>query len=112
MDTSTIPPLRFSIPPCAPASPSSVFKLLQQLRHGTLTLHLPDGSVQRFGQPDAEGHAHTTMVLKNWNVCGAVLKSGDICLDESLIAGDCTSHHLTDLLQLFVRNRREREDKN
>ena len=110
MDSSTIPPLRFSVPPCAPASARTVFKLLQQLRHGTLTLHLPDGSVQRFGQPHAEGDAHTTMVLKNWNVCGAVLKSGDIGLAESFIAGDWTSPHLVDLLQLFVRNRRELED--
>ena len=110
MDSSTIPPLRFSVPPCAPASARTVFKLLQQLRHGTLTLHLPDGSVQRFGQPDAEGDAHTTMVLKNWNVCSAVLKSGDIGLAESFIAGDWTSPHLVDLLRLFVRNRRELED--
>ena len=78
-----------------------------RLKHGTLTVKLPDGSVQRFGNgqnPQASLH------LLNWNVCSAALKSGDIGFAESYIAGDWTTPHLTDLLQVFIVNRKEVED--
>ena len=48
MNTTTAPTLM--LPRSAPASARTVFKLLQRLRHGTLTLHLPDGTVQQFGR--------------------------------------------------------------
>ena len=110
MDSRTAPRLQFSAPASAPAAARTVFQLLQRVRHGTLMLHLPDGSVQCFGQQDADSHTSTAMTLKNWNVCAAVLKSGDIGLAESYIAGDWTTPHLVELLQLFIRNRRELED--
>ena len=50
------------------------------------------------------------MTLKNWNVCGAALRSGDIGFAESYIAGDWTTPNLTDLLKVFVSNRQEVED--
>ncbi len=50
------------------------------------------------------------MVLRNWNVCAAALKSGDIGFAESYIAGDWSTTNLTDLLKLFIANRREVED--
>ena len=48
--------------------------------------------------------------MLNWNVCSAALKSGDIGFAESYIAGDWTTPHLTDLLQVFIVNRKEVED--
>jgi len=104
MNSTTAPTLL--IPRGAPASARSVFRLLQRMRHGTLTLHLPDGTVQRFGsgaQPCA------TLVLHNWNVFPAALKSGDIGFAESYMAGDWSSPHLADLLALFIRNRQDIE---
>ena len=47
--------------------------------------------------------------FKNWNVCSAALKSGDIGFAESYIAGDWTTPHLTDLLKLFIANRQQVE---
>ena len=97
----------FSLPAGAPSAAKATVKLLLRLKHGTLTVKLPDGSVQRFGNgqnPQASLH------LLNWNVCSAALKSGDIGFAESYIAGDWTTPHLTDLLQVFIVNRKEVED--
>ena len=105
-NTSTNSPV-FSLPAGAPSAARATLKLLLRLKHGTLTIKLPDGSVQRFGNgqgPQASLH------LLNWNVCSAALKSGDIGFAESYIAGDWTTPHLTDLLQVLIVNRKEVED--
>jgi len=104
MNTTTAPTLM--LPRSAPASARTVFKLLQRLRHGTLTLHLPDGTVQQFGRGEQPA---ATLVLHNWAVFGAALKSGDIGFAESYMAGDWSTPQLAELLRLFVRNRQEIE---
>lgn len=90
-----------------PAAARSALKLMQRLKHGTLTVQLPDGSMHRFGSGQAPAAAIT---LRNWNVCTAALKSGDIGFAESYIAGDWTTPSLTELLKVFIRNRQEVED--
>jgi len=97
----------FILPAGAPSAARATLKLLLRLKHGTLTLKLPDGSVQRFGNGQAP---QASLHLLNWNVCSAALKSGDIGFAESYIAGDWTTPHLTDLLQVFIVNRKEVED--
>jgi cyclopropane-fatty-acyl-phospholipid synthase len=109
MTTSNSPSSTASyvLPTGAPSAARATLKLLMRLKHGTLTVKLPDGSVQRFGngeQPMASLH------LLNWNVCTAALKSGDIGFAESYIAGDWTTPHLTELLRVFILNRQEVED--
>ena len=107
MTTSNTTSSAFTLPAGAPSAARATLKLLLRLKHGTLTVKLPDGSVQRFGNgqlPQASLH------LLNWNVCSAALKSGDIGFAESYIAGDWTTPHLTDLLQVFIVNRKEVED--
>ena len=97
----------------APAAARTALRMLGRLRHGVLSVQLPDGSVQVFGNPSGAHGARrltATLVLRNWNVCGAALKSGDIGFAESYIAGDWTTPNLTDLLKLFIANRREVED--
>lgn len=101
----------FSLPQGAPASARATVKLLQRLRHGSLTVHFPNGAHYRFGQADLSGdHPAASIVLKNWNVCGAALKSGDIGFAETYIAGDWSSPNLTDLLKVFLGNRHEVEE--
>ncbi len=95
---------RFTLPPGTPAAARTVFKLLQGLRHGSLTVQLPDGSMQRFG---GEALPHATLALHNWNVCAAALKSGDIGFAETYIAGDWSTPNLTELLRVLVKNRAE-----
>ncbi len=110
MITRTAP--TFSLPQDAPAAARTVLGLLQRLAHGSLTVHLPDGSVRHFGSapdPGAQLPA-AAMTLRNWNVCRASLRSGDIGLAETYIAGDWTTPNLTALLNVFIANRREVED--
>ncbi len=94
------------IPRDAPAAARTALKMLRRLKHGTLTVQLPDGALQRFGSgmaPMASLHLH------NWKPCSAALRSGDIGFAESYIAGDWTTPHLTDLLELLIINRQEVE---
>ena len=110
MTTSTASHL--ALPPNAPAAARAVFKLLKQLRHGTLDLQLPDGSQAHFGQTPlagVPGAPRAAMRLLNWNVCSAALKSGDIGFAETWIAGDWTSPDLVALLRLFIANREAAE---
>jgi cyclopropane-fatty-acyl-phospholipid synthase len=104
-----------ALPKDAPAAARSGLRLLQSLRHGALTLHLPDGSQRRFGEHPQQHTLHTakhpsaSITLHNWNVFGASLKSGDIGFAESFIAGDWTTPNLTELLRVFAANRQEME---
>ena len=98
----------FSIPQGTPAAARTVLGLLQRLAHGSLTVQLPDGSMQFFGTHGAQPHA--ALRLTNWNACSAALKSGDIGFAESYIAGDWTTPHLTELLRVLVANRKQVED--
>jgi cyclopropane-fatty-acyl-phospholipid synthase len=90
------------LPEQAPASARTVFRLLKQLRHGSLTLSLPDGSVQTVG--DGQG-PHVSLQLHNWKPFAAALKSGDIGFAESYIAGDWTTSQLPSVLALLAANR-------
>ena len=105
--TATNQPAGFALPRNAPTAARTLMQLLQRLRHGSLTLQLPDGSMQRFGSTEGP---HASLRMVNWNLCSAVLKSGDIGFAESFIAGDWTTPNLTALLGLMVANRREVED--
>ena len=101
----------FAVPSDAPAAARTALKLLQRLRHGSITMQLPDGSMHVFGNHQQHGDAPTAaMTLKNWNICAAALKSGDIGVAETYIAGDWTTPNLTDLLTVFICNRQEIED--
>ncbi len=106
MNTLTAPsPVQ--LPARAPAAARTVFRLLQQLRHGSLTIELPDGSVQTVG--DGQG-PHISIHMRNWNAFGAALKSGDIGFAESYIPGDWTTPDLAGLLALLLANRKALDD--
>ncbi|WP_421953773.1 class I SAM-dependent methyltransferase [Polaromonas sp.] len=107
LNTSSPRSLAFSMPDDAPSAARATLKLLLRLKHGTLTIKLPDGSVQRFGNGESP---MASLHLLNWNVCSAALKSGDIGFAESFMAGDWSTPHLTELLRVFILNRKEVED--
>ncbi len=100
---------RPALPPTAPAAARVVLGLLQRLQHGTLDLQLPDGSMLHLGTSTAgaagESGQRAALRLHNWQVCSAVLKSGDIGFAESWIAGHWSSPDLVALLTLFIANR-------
>ena len=106
MNSTTSPAATFVFPQNCPRPARTVLKLLQKLQHGSLTVQLPDGSMQRFGQQTLP---HATLVLHNWKPFSAALKSGDIGFAESFIAGDWSTPNLTELLRVLVKNRTEIE---
>jgi cyclopropane-fatty-acyl-phospholipid synthase len=102
MMTTTTLKQGFSLPSDAPAAARTVFRLLGQLRHGSLDVQLPDGSSAHFG--GAEG-PRAALRIRDWALCSAVLRSGDIGFAESYVAGHWSSPDLRALLELFIRNR-------
>ncbi len=113
MNVATRTAQSLAVPKDAPAAARSALQMLQNLRHGALTLHLPDGSQRRFGEHPQQQALHTpkhpsaSITLHNWKVFGAALKSGDIGFAESFIAGDWSTANLTELLKVFSANRKE-----
>jgi cyclopropane-fatty-acyl-phospholipid synthase len=107
LNSTTAP--RFALPQDAPAAARRVLGLLRRLAHGSLTVQLPDGSVQHFGGTPGQGPT-ASLTLRNWRVCGAALRSGDIGFAESYIDGDWTTPNLAALLAVFVANRRAIDD--
>jgi hypothetical protein len=87
-----------------------VLGLLQRLAHGSLTVRLPDDSVRHFGAAPGSSDLTASLTLRNWEVCKAALKSGDIGFAESYIAGDWTTPNLVELIKVFIANRRAIED--
>ena len=115
MNTATSVAPRYAFPQHAPASARAGLRLLDNLRHGALTLILPDGSHRRYGEhphqhalPSPQ-HPCASLKLHNWKVFAAALKSGDIGFAESFIAGDWSTPNLTELLKLFAANRNAME---
>jgi len=109
MNTTTTTQARSAAvwPTRTPVAARSVLKLLERIQHGSLTVQLPDASMQRFGH---QALPHATLVLHNWKPCAAALKSGDIGFAESFIAGDWSTPNLTELLRVLVKNRAEVEN--
>ncbi|MGS0754849.1 class I SAM-dependent methyltransferase [Roseateles sp. GG27B] len=101
MNTTTLKQ-SFSLPSDAPAAARTVFRLLGQLRHGSLDVQLPDGSTAHFG---GTVEPRAALRIRDWALCSAVLRSGDIGFAESYVAGHWSSPDLRALLELFIRNR-------
>lgn len=93
----------FTLPASAPPAARAVLRALRHLRRGTLDLQLPDGGALQFVGTVPGPRA--ALRLRNWDVCAATLKSGDIGFAESYIAGGWTSPDLVALLELFIANR-------
>lgn len=92
-----------------PTSVRRIVGLLEQLQHGVLTVHWPEGQISQFGQ--ARGDAiHASLHLYNWNPLTQAQKSGDIGFAESFIAGDWTSNDIPSLLRLCIANRKHIDD--
>jgi cyclopropane-fatty-acyl-phospholipid synthase len=98
------------LPPDLPSAARTCLRLLQKLQHGTLILHCPDGTVLRYGRVEDSHPLTASLQVHHWRVCAAALKSGDIGFAESYIAGDWSTPNLTNLLRVFIANRREVED--
>jgi cyclopropane-fatty-acyl-phospholipid synthase len=97
-----------SAPPSArmPAAARAAVGFLRRLSHGSLALHLPDGSALRFGQGEPQCALH----VHHWSVFARVAASGDIGLAEAYVDGLWSTSTLPELLALLLANRRELGD--
>jgi cyclopropane-fatty-acyl-phospholipid synthase len=95
--------------PTAPAAARAVLAVMRNLRHGSLDVRLPDGGSMHFGNA-ADGQPRAAITLRNWKVCAAALRSGDIGFAETYIAGDWTTPDLAALITLFTTNRDDVEE--
>ena len=98
------------LPSTAPAAARTVFALLRGLKVGTLVVQLPDGEQLRFGQGGTSSEPHAALRLRDWAVCSAALRSGDIGFAEAYIAGQWSTPDLAALLRLLLANREALDD--
>ena len=108
LSTSSATSAERALPDSAPTAARIVFRLLGGLRHGLLSVRLPDGATVLFGSAVA-GEQRAALRLHNWKPCAAALRRGDIGFAESFIAGDWDSPDLPALLTLLTANRESLE---
>ncbi len=85
-----------------PAAARWLFRLLSQLRCGSIEVRCPDGSTLDF--PGVRSGPHATLALNDWSACSDILNRGDIGLAEAYITGSADSDDLTQLLMLGALN--------
>jgi cyclopropane-fatty-acyl-phospholipid synthase len=95
-------PERITIKPALPLAGRALFKLLERLRVGKLTLVTPDGERVVFsgGAPGPVAE----MEIRDWRALTAMVKSADIGMGEAWRDGWIDSPALTPLLSLFLAN--------
>jgi cyclopropane-fatty-acyl-phospholipid synthase len=79
-----------------------VLKALDRLTIGCLTVHLPDGTVRRFGNPSDSREA--VLEIRDWRFFRGVLLDGDIGFAEAYMDGYCDSPDLPRLISLLAEN--------
>jgi cyclopropane-fatty-acyl-phospholipid synthase len=95
------------LPTDMPLAARRVLPLLQKLQHGRLHLRLPDGSESVYGHSDQPS---ASLVVHDWGVFAAAMRSGDIGFAESFIAGEWETPDLCALLRVFIANRNALEN--
>jgi len=91
--------------PNAPKPAKRVLRMLKHLTYGCLDLTLPTGVKLHYGQSSPH-EPRANLVVRHWDVFQNALKSGDIGFAESFIAGQWETTDLTQLMELFIANRR------
>lgn len=100
-DTQSAPPGHLNLP----AQVKFMLQMLRKLEQGALRMEFPNGHCEHFGD-----HSHpVTLSLKNWDICNAALKSGDIGFAQTFIDGHWVTDNLPGLIEIFVRNRQALE---
>jgi cyclopropane-fatty-acyl-phospholipid synthase len=94
-----------------PTTAKLALHLLEKISIGSLRLTLPDGHRMTFGSLEdiRENAHHADLQLRNWNLCSAVFKSGDIGFAEGYMDNDWQTSNLPELLMLLIANRNQLE---
>lgn len=81
-----------------------MFKRLDSLETGTLTVTTPDGKTRVFQGKNAGEQAH--LELHDWSVLTSMICKGDIGLAEDYRAGKWQTDNLVDLTSLGLKNQK------
>ncbi|UPT74339.1 MAG: cyclopropane-fatty-acyl-phospholipid synthase family protein [Elusimicrobiota bacterium] len=84
------------------AGMSVVLAAMEKIRHGRLTMALPDGTVRVFGDPRSPLRAN--VAVRRMDFFRRVLLWGDVGFGEAYTAGDFETDDLTALIRLFIDN--------
>jgi cyclopropane-fatty-acyl-phospholipid synthase len=82
-----------------------VFRRLERLRAGRLTLCLPDGTVRRFGGPTGTPAAEIS--VRDWRFFDRLLRATDVGAGESYVDGDWSASDPVAAARLFIANEAE-----
>jgi cyclopropane-fatty-acyl-phospholipid synthase len=97
--------VRAAVPKAPNLAARIVLRRLARLRAGRLTVRLPNGTVARFGNPDATPSAEIT--VHNWRFFGRLLRSSDVGAGEAYVDGDWGSPDPVATARLFIANEAE-----
>jgi len=85
-----------------PRPARALFAILSRLRYGRVEIVVPGG--QRFSFPGALPGPDAALELQDWQVCGEILRRGDIGFAETYLAGRWTTPDLTAVLSVAAMN--------
>lgn len=80
-----------------------VARYLKGIRRGGITLTLPEGDVQRFG--DVESPPQGEILVRDYRFFSSVVLGGDVGLGEAYMEGYWDTDDITELFRVFIRNR-------
>ncbi len=81
---------------------AAVMASLDRIKHGRLTMTMPDGSTRVFG--DAASPVRASLRVKRATFFRRVLLWGDVGFGEAYQHGDFETDDLTALVRLFIEN--------
>ncbi len=85
-----------------PRSAKVLFAILARVRHGSIELTVPGG--EKFAFPGAAPGPDAALRLHDWDVCGDILRSGDIGFAEAYLQGRWSTPDLAALLTVAALN--------
>ncbi len=92
----------FSSPASLPIAARILLKLLAHLKHGHLTVTLPDNVRHEFG--DLSSALHAQIDIRDLSMCSEVMTGGDVAFGETYFNGKWDTPDLVQLLSLLAKN--------
>lgn len=86
-----------------------VFRALARVRHGSMTVTLPDG--RRLIFRGTEPGAHAELVIRDFGLTRRFFSGGDLGAAEAFLDGMWDSPNVTAFLQFFLRNKEALQDR-
>ena len=86
----------------------TLFRVLERLRHGRLTLTTPAGNIHVFSGPESGPEA--ALAIRDWKAVGAMLRKSEIGVAESWRDRLVATPDMTAFLKLCVANQKALEE--